>query len=80
MKTDALFVLFIGLVLFGLTVSAHGEERTVSAMAPWEGDGKIFKVEPEKLLFIEFHWGHVRIRRQGVPRRGDHGLSRHSGD
>lgn len=52
MKINALFVFCIGLVLFGLTVSAHGEERTVSAMAPWEGDGKIFKVEPEKLLFV----------------------------
>ena len=52
MKTNALFVFCIGLVLFGLTVSAHGEEQTVSAMAPWKGDGKIFRVEPDKLLFV----------------------------
>ena len=52
MKTNALFVFCIGLVLFGLTVSSHGEEQTVSAMAPWKGDGKIFRVEPDKLLFV----------------------------
>ena len=52
MKRDSLLAFCIGILLFGFAMSAHGEERTVSAMAPWEGDGEIFKVEPERLLFV----------------------------
>jgi hypothetical protein len=31
---------------------ALGEERTVQAMAPWQGSGEVFVVAPEKLMIL----------------------------
>ena len=31
---------------------AFGEERTVQAMAPWQGSGEVFVVAPEKLMIL----------------------------
>ena len=40
------------LLLFGLTTLAQAEEGKVSALAPWQGEGHVYKVEPGKLLFL----------------------------
>jgi hypothetical protein len=44
------------IVTVGLLVTARhvafGEERTVQAMAPWQGSGEVFVVAPEKLMIL----------------------------
>jgi hypothetical protein len=44
------------LVIVGLLVTASqvalGEERTVQAMAPWQGSGEVFVVAPEQLMIL----------------------------
>ena len=44
------------MVTVGMLVSAShvalGEERTVQAMAPWQGSGEVFVVAPEKLMIL----------------------------
>ena len=51
-KTFRYFLsLFIIVVVMGV-VSVQAEERTVSIMAPWEGQGRVFLVGPEKLKFL----------------------------
>jgi hypothetical protein len=44
------------MVTVGMLVTAshvaHGEERTVQAMAPWQGSGEVFVVAPEKLMIL----------------------------
>ena len=44
-------LLFITVVLMGF-VSVQAEERTVDIMAPWEGQGRVFMIGPEKLKFM----------------------------
>ncbi len=44
------------MVTVGMLVTASrlafGEERTVQAMAPWQGSGEVFVVAPEKLMIL----------------------------
>jgi hypothetical protein len=44
------------IVTVGMLVTAShvafGEERTVQAMAPWQGSGEVFVVAPEKLMIL----------------------------
>jgi hypothetical protein len=44
------------IVTLGMLVTASqvalGEERTVQAMAPWQGSGEVFVVAPEKLMIL----------------------------
>ena len=44
------------MVTVGLLVTAShvafGEERTIQAMAPWQGSGEVFVVAPEKLMIL----------------------------
>jgi hypothetical protein len=41
----------VGMLLTASHV-ARGEERTVQAMAPWQGSGQVFVVAPEKLMIL----------------------------
>jgi hypothetical protein len=44
------------MVTVGMLVTAShvalGEEKTVQAMAPWQGSGEVFVVAPEKLMIL----------------------------
>ena len=40
------------LTLLGTIGSAQAEEGTVEAMAPWEGEGQVFQIAPEKVIFM----------------------------
>ena len=44
--------IFIVVGLLGLFASVHAEEQTLSVMAPWEGEGRVFLVGPDKLKFF----------------------------
>ncbi len=52
-KTFRYFLsLFTIVVLLGLVSSVQAEEETLSIMAPWEGQGRVFQIGPEKLKFL----------------------------
>jgi hypothetical protein len=57
------------MVTVGMLVSAShvalGEERTVQAMAPWQGSGEVFVVAPEKLMILASFIGIMYL--QGEP-------------
>ena len=44
--------LFTIIALLGLVSSVQAEEETLSIMAPWEGQGRVFQIGPEKLKFL----------------------------
>ena len=44
--------LFTVVFLLGLVPSVQAEEETLSVMAPWEGQGRVFQIGPEKLKFL----------------------------
>lgn len=39
-------------VLLGLSGSALAEKKTLKATMPWEGEGRVFQIGPEKMLFL----------------------------
>ena len=48
-------IIIVMCVLFIVPVQA--EEQTVSMMAPWDGQGRVFKVSPDKLRFMGAYEG-----------------------
>ena len=40
------------IVLMGLAMPVTAAEETISMMAPWDGEGRIFQVGPDKLKFL----------------------------
>jgi len=44
--------LVLMLVLSGLSASAEAEQTSLKAMIPWEGEGRVFQVAPDELLFL----------------------------
>ena len=54
MKRLIQYFLFFVIAVFlsGLFVPVQAEEQTVSMMAPWDGEGRVFKVGPDKLKFM----------------------------
>jgi hypothetical protein len=58
----SLIITITGLLLIVYATTAYaGEERTVKAMAPWEGQGKVFLIEPQKILFLGTYDGIMYI-------------------
>ena len=51
--------LFFIFALLGLVASAQAEEETLSIMAPWEGQGRVFQIGPEKLKFLGSFEGRI---------------------
>ena len=43
---------------------AFGEERTIQAMAPWQGSGEVFVVAPEKLMILVSFTGIMYLQGQ----------------
>jgi hypothetical protein len=54
----------VGMLLTASHV-ACGEERTVQAIAPWQGSGEVFVVAPEKLMILARLTGIMYL--QGTP-------------
>jgi hypothetical protein len=59
------------MVTVGMLVTAShvalGEERTVQAMAPWQGSGEVFVVAPEKLMILASFTGIMYLQdKQGA--------------
>jgi hypothetical protein len=56
------------MVTVGMLVTAShvalGEERTVQAMAPWQGSGEVFVVAPEKLMILGSFTGIMYLQGQ----------------
>ncbi|MFW2372035.1 MAG: hypothetical protein ACN4GM_02870 [Gammaproteobacteria bacterium] len=40
------------LVLSGLSVSVEAEQKSLKAIIPWEGEGRVFQVAPDTLQFL----------------------------
>lgn len=41
------------LILSGLSVTAHAEEmQSLKAFIPWDGEGRVFKIGPDTMLFL----------------------------
>ena len=40
------------LSLFGLPTAVSAEEKSLKAMIPWDGEGRVFQVAPDTLLFL----------------------------
>ena len=56
------------MVTVGMLVTAShvafGEERTIQAMAPWQGSGEVFVVAPEKLMILVIFTGIMYLQGQ----------------
>ena len=56
------------IVTAGVLVTANhvafGEERTIQAMAPWQGSGEVFVVAPEKLMILVSFTGIMYLQGQ----------------
>ena len=56
------------MVTVGMLVTAShvafGEERTIQAMAPWQGSGEVFVVAPEKLMILVSFTGIMYLQGQ----------------
>ncbi len=44
--------LVLGLVVAGLSSLAHADEKTVKIMMPWDGEGSVYTIGQETLLFM----------------------------
>ena len=42
----------LGLVVAGLSGLARADEKTVKIMMPWDGEGSVYTIGPETLLFM----------------------------
>ena len=42
----------LGLLVAGLSGHAHADEKTVKIMMPWDGEGSVYTIGPETLLFM----------------------------
>jgi len=41
-----------GVMLLGMSASMGAEQNSLTAMMPWEGEGRVFRIAPQKMRFI----------------------------
>lgn len=51
-KASSLVSLTAAALFASLSTVAQAEEGTASAMAPWQGEGQLFQIGPEQVMFV----------------------------
>ena len=47
-----LLALVSGVMILGIAPSMGAEQQSLTAMMPWEGEGRVFRIEPQKMRFV----------------------------
>jgi hypothetical protein len=51
-KVSSCFFVAVAAIFASLSAVAQAEEGTVRAMAPWQGEGQLYQVGPEQVVFV----------------------------
>ena len=46
------FSVLAGLILLGMAVVVQAEQKSLKAMMPWEGEGNVYQISPDTMLFL----------------------------
>jgi len=65
MLTALLPCLALGILLLGAGVPARAQAKELSAIIPWEGEGRVFQIGPQTLLFLGAFKGVIYVEHQG---------------